>query len=201
MLMRPSKRPQSLLQPPHGRLQAVQTPVIPVVAQMIRDVPGTISLGQGVVNYGPPAAAFSAMEALRTVGGPLERALQGLAQAFSGLKPRVLLALADAADERAPLRWAVIDHALQIDGADFEETAAAIRKLCGVIGGADVDWGWDDTAAAIRNSCFSAKQHPGVLLDVCFDDKGDLDRESFLIEVKNGHPVINATLPPLNAKK
>lgn len=52
--------------PGSRRLQAVQTPVIPVVAQMIRDVPGTISLGQGVVNYGPPAAAFSAMEALRT---------------------------------------------------------------------------------------------------------------------------------------
>jgi branched-chain amino acid transport system substrate-binding protein len=56
-------------------------------------------------------------------------------------------------------------------------------------------------AAAIRNSCFSAKQHPGILMDVCFDDKGDLDRESYLIEVKGGQPVINATLPPLNAKK
>jgi len=56
-------------------------------------------------------------------------------------------------------------------------------------------------AAAIRNSCFSAKQHPGVLLDVCFDDKGDLDRESFLVEVKNGHPVVASTLPPANARK
>jgi ABC-type branched-subunit amino acid transport system substrate-binding protein len=56
-------------------------------------------------------------------------------------------------------------------------------------------------AAAIRNSCFSAKQHPGILMDVCFDDKGDLDRESFLIEVKNGHPVINEVLPALSAKK
>jgi branched-chain amino acid transport system substrate-binding protein len=36
---------------------------------------------------------------------------------------------------------------------------------------------------------------------VCFDDKGDLDRESFLVEVKNGNPVINATLPALNARK
>lgn len=56
-------------------------------------------------------------------------------------------------------------------------------------------------AAAIRNSCFSTKQHPGVLMDVCFDDKGDLDRESFLVEVKNGDPVVTTTLPPLNAKK
>lgn len=57
------------------------------------------------------------------------------------------------------------------------------------------------TAAAIRNSCFSTKQHPGILMDVCFDDKGDLDRESFLVEVKNGDPVVTTTLPPLNAKK
>src|SRR5207245_9734038 len=30
------------------RMQAVQTPVIPVVAELIRNSPGTISLGQGV---------------------------------------------------------------------------------------------------------------------------------------------------------
>ncbi len=56
-------------------------------------------------------------------------------------------------------------------------------------------------AAAIRNSCFSTKQHPGVLLDVCFDDKGDLDRESFLVEVKNGRPEVVATLPPAGLVK
>ncbi len=56
-------------------------------------------------------------------------------------------------------------------------------------------------AAALKNVCFSAKQHPGVLMDVCFDDKGDLDRESFLVEVKNGRPEVVATLPPANLKK
>jgi len=56
-------------------------------------------------------------------------------------------------------------------------------------------------AAAIRNSCFSAAQHPGILMDVCFDDKGDLDRESFLVEVKNGRPVVAATLPPASPRK
>ncbi len=35
-------------------MQAVQSPIIPVVAELIRDHPGTISLGQGVVSYGPP---------------------------------------------------------------------------------------------------------------------------------------------------
>ncbi len=40
------------------RLRATQTPIIPVVADLIRAHPGTISLGQGVVNYGPPPAAL-----------------------------------------------------------------------------------------------------------------------------------------------
>jgi aspartate/methionine/tyrosine aminotransferase len=39
------------------RMQAVQSPIIPIVAEMIQSCPGTISLGQGVVSYGPPPAA------------------------------------------------------------------------------------------------------------------------------------------------
>jgi len=39
-----------------GRMVAVQSPIIPTVAEWIRQHPGTISLGQGVVNYGPPEA-------------------------------------------------------------------------------------------------------------------------------------------------
>ncbi len=40
------------------RMQSVQSPVIPIVGKLIRDHPGTISLGQGVVHYGPPQQAF-----------------------------------------------------------------------------------------------------------------------------------------------
>jgi aspartate/methionine/tyrosine aminotransferase len=47
------------------RLAAVQTPVIPVISRLIAETPGTISLGQGLVAYGPPAAA---LEAARTFG-------------------------------------------------------------------------------------------------------------------------------------
>lgn len=39
-------------------MQAVQTPIIPVVGALIRKYPGTISLGQGVVYYGPPQEAI-----------------------------------------------------------------------------------------------------------------------------------------------
>lgn len=40
-----------------ARLRAVQPPVIPIVAELIRTHPGTISLGQGVAYYGPPPQA------------------------------------------------------------------------------------------------------------------------------------------------
>jgi aspartate/methionine/tyrosine aminotransferase len=40
-------------------MQAVQSPIIPVVGEWIRQCPGTISLGQGVVHYGPPQAALA----------------------------------------------------------------------------------------------------------------------------------------------
>ena len=44
------------------RLQRVQTPIIPLIAQLIRENPGTLSLGQGVVSYGPPPSAHAALE-------------------------------------------------------------------------------------------------------------------------------------------
>jgi len=46
----------------------------------------------------------------------------------------------------------------------------------------------------------SAKQYPGVLLDVTFDQNGDLDRESFMTTVVNGKQVVTATLPAASAK-
>lgn len=41
------------------RMQAVQSPIIPVVGELIRNCPGTISLGQGVAYYTPPSEAFA----------------------------------------------------------------------------------------------------------------------------------------------
>ena len=40
------------------RMQAVQSPIIPFVGDLIRSCPGAISLGQGVVSYGPPKEAI-----------------------------------------------------------------------------------------------------------------------------------------------
>ena len=42
-----------------SRMTGVQSPIIPAVAQLMANYPGTISLGQGVVSYGPPQEAIA----------------------------------------------------------------------------------------------------------------------------------------------
>ncbi len=42
-----------------SRMEAVQSPIIPVIGELIRSCPGTISLGQGVVSYAPPQEAIA----------------------------------------------------------------------------------------------------------------------------------------------
>jgi aspartate/methionine/tyrosine aminotransferase len=51
-----------------SRMDAVQPPIVPVLGEIIRQVPGTISLGQGVVHYGPPPEALEKIHA--ALGSP-----------------------------------------------------------------------------------------------------------------------------------
>jgi branched-chain amino acid transport system substrate-binding protein len=53
-------------------------------------------------------------------------------------------------------------------------------------------------AKAMHGMKITTAQEPGVLMDVIIDQNGDLDRESFLTEVKGGKSVVVATLPALN---
>jgi branched-chain amino acid transport system substrate-binding protein len=55
-------------------------------------------------------------------------------------------------------------------------------------------------AAAMKGISLSTKQYPGILMDVSFDQNGDLDRESFLTKVVNGKQEVVETLPALSAK-
>ena len=55
-------------------------------------------------------------------------------------------------------------------------------------------------AAAMHGVALSSKDYPGVLLDVTFDQNGDLDRESFMTKVVNGKQQVVATLPAASAK-
>jgi branched-chain amino acid transport system substrate-binding protein len=55
-------------------------------------------------------------------------------------------------------------------------------------------------AQSLHGAKISAKDNRGVLLDVSFDNNGDLDRESFLVKVVNGKQTVTDTLPPASAK-
>jgi branched-chain amino acid transport system substrate-binding protein len=49
----------------------------------------------------------------------------------------------------------------------------------------------------LHNHTLCVKDHPGILMDIYYDENGDIDRESFLVEVQNQKHVITGTLPPL----
>jgi branched-chain amino acid transport system substrate-binding protein len=55
-------------------------------------------------------------------------------------------------------------------------------------------------AVAMKNISLSAKANPGLLLDLSYDENGDLDRESYLTTVVNGKQVVSEILPPVNKK-
>ena len=53
-------------------------------------------------------------------------------------------------------------------------------------------------AAVLHGLKVSTDKYPGILMNVEFDKNGDLDRESFMVEVKNGKQEVIAMVPPLN---
>ena len=70
-----------------SRMNAIQSPIIPVIGELIKNSPGTISLGQGVVHYQPPETASSLLPKF------LAEPKNHLYQAVVGL-PELLTALA-----------------------------------------------------------------------------------------------------------
>jgi branched-chain amino acid transport system substrate-binding protein len=49
----------------------------------------------------------------------------------------------------------------------------------------------------LRGATITTKDEPGVLMDIRYDDTGDVDRASFLVEVVNGEQKVVEVLPPL----
>ncbi|WP_414564840.1 MULTISPECIES: pyridoxal phosphate-dependent aminotransferase [unclassified Anabaena] len=64
-----------------SRMQTVQSPIIPVVGELIKNSPGTISLGQGVVSYSPPP------EVLELLSKFLAEPTNNLYKAVEGIPP------------------------------------------------------------------------------------------------------------------
>jgi branched-chain amino acid transport system substrate-binding protein len=52
-------------------------------------------------------------------------------------------------------------------------------------------------AAALRGMTITPDKVPGILIEATWDDTGEIDRISFLGEVKDGKQVITETLPKL----
>jgi aspartate/methionine/tyrosine aminotransferase len=75
------------------RIDGVDTPIIPTVAALVRDHPGTISLGQGVVRYGPPADLLCALP--ERMANPLLHRYQ----AVGGIAPLIDALAAKLRDE------------------------------------------------------------------------------------------------------
>jgi len=72
------------------RLASVQTPVIPIVSRWIGESPGTVSLGQGIVSYGPPPQALEALKQFPAAAddhryGPVE----GLPELIAALEEKL----------------------------------------------------------------------------------------------------------------
>lgn len=82
-----------------ARMAAVDMPIIPMIAGLVRENPGTISLGQGVVNYGPPVDIAAALQPLRE-----QPALQKY-QSVSGLPD-----LVDALRQKLRLENRILDQ-------------------------------------------------------------------------------------------
>jgi aspartate/methionine/tyrosine aminotransferase len=72
------------------RLESVQTPVIPVVGRWIAATPGTLSLGQGIVSYGPPPEVIEAVQRFgRTIDDHRYGPVEGLAALIEMLEQKL----------------------------------------------------------------------------------------------------------------
>ena len=83
-------------------MQAVQSPVIPHIAALIRENPGAISLGQGVVHYPPPPQAMQ--EAARfgeTIAEHHYQAARGLPELQEALRKKL------AAENQIQVSWKI----------------------------------------------------------------------------------------------
>jgi len=72
------------------RTRKIQPPVIPIVAKWVEDNPGTISLGQGVVGWGPPEEAYVEMaDVSRNPENHKYKSVQGIAPLLDLVKEKL----------------------------------------------------------------------------------------------------------------
>ncbi|MEA5577210.1 pyridoxal phosphate-dependent aminotransferase [Anabaena sp. UHCC 0451] len=73
-----------------SRMNAVQSPIIPVVGELIKNSPGTISLGQGVVHYNPPPESIELLpKFLAEPTNNLYKAVTGIPELIAALTAKL----------------------------------------------------------------------------------------------------------------
>ncbi len=113
--------------------------------------------------------------------------------AHVGLTPDAPIPAVKAFDEKFQKEW---KHKADHNGLKGYTAVYIVKAVTEKIGKFDRK----AFAQAMHGIKLSAKDYPGILMDVSFDQNGDLDRESFMTRVENGKQVVFAILPPLGAK-
>lgn len=115
------------------------------------------------------------------------------ALAHVGLTADAPLPLIKAFDQKFQKEW---KHKADHNGLKGYTSVYIVKAITEKIGKFDRK----AFADAMHGAKISAKEHPGVLMDVAFDQNGDLDRESFMVRVEKGKQNVFAIVPPLSAK-
>jgi branched-chain amino acid transport system substrate-binding protein len=113
--------------------------------------------------------------------------------AHVGLSADAPLPLVKAFDEKFQKEW---KHKSDHNGVKGYTAVYIVKAVTEKIGKFDRK----AFAAAMHGAKISAKENPGVLMDVSFDKNGDLDRDSFMVRVENGKQVVFAVVPAVGAK-
>jgi aspartate/methionine/tyrosine aminotransferase len=73
-----------------SRMESVQSSIIPIVGELIRSTPGTISLGQGVVSYVPPPEAIEILpKFLAEPNNNLYKAVEGIPLLLAAIETKL----------------------------------------------------------------------------------------------------------------
>ncbi|HEY0919025.1 ABC transporter substrate-binding protein [Devosia sp.] len=144
----------------------------------------------------------------------IEARKQGLAMPLVGevtLTEAKVIELAGGAAEGAIAHVGLTATATQVEGiaqfaAKFEQTfnrrpthdaikgyvgAWATKYVTEMVG----EFNGAAFAEKMKNLCLDVAEHPRMLLDTCWDDRGEMSRPSFMVQVKDGAPVVIGTLP------
>ncbi|MBI1621595.1 ABC transporter substrate-binding protein [Aquamicrobium zhengzhouense] len=187
--------------------------------EVIADVPSE----QGATDYASDVAklkdsgadaVFVYMNQEEAARFLIEAKKQGLSMPLVGevtLTEAKVIELAGGAAENAIAHVGVTATATEIPGiAEFNEKFVAQFKrnpthdaIKGYIGAWATKYVTEKVgefdgakfADAMKNLCLPVAEYPRMLLDTCWDETGEMSRPSFMVQVKDGAPVVIGTVP------